>query len=199
MKVFATAAEEATPMLLDSLQTLAQQLCSSAASSSSSSGACGAAQSDVQPKSASSSSSSTASRTLLLQLVHGCMMKLTQILMEPAMRGLLEPMVGQLVAILVQLALLEEQPLAAAAGPCGTESSAGRDDSSSGAGRQRNPASAEVREMALLNLTAVMELPYHLLHPHRQVVIKAVTVALDDNKRAVRKAAVKCRRVWSSY
>jgi hypothetical protein len=198
MKVFATAAAEATPMLLDSLQTLAQQLCSASASSNSSSssgsGACGVSQSSAALNSASGSSGSAAPRPLLLQLVHGCMMKLTQILMEPAMRGLLEPMVGQLVATLVQLALLEEQ--AAAGGPCGLQASAGSIHS---AGGGRNPASAEVREMALLNLTAVMELPYHLLHQHRQMVIKAVTVALDDNKRAVRKAAVRCRRVWSSY
>ena len=57
---------------------------------------------------------------------------------------------------------------------------------------------AGVREVAVMCLTSCMSLPYHLLHTHRRQVLAAVMVALDDNRRAVRKAAVVCRGSWSS-
>lgn len=57
---------------------------------------------------------------------------------------------------------------------------------------------ASVREVAVMCLTGCMSLPYHLLHPHRRQVLAAVMLALDDDKRAVRKAAVMCRSSWSS-
>jgi hypothetical protein len=64
--------------------------------------------------------------------------------------------------------------------------------------RQAVLLSAGVREVALMCLTGCMGLPYHTLHPHRRQVLAAVMVALDDDRRAVRKAAVACRSAWSS-
>lgn len=58
-------------------------------------------------------------------------------------------------------------------------------------------AAAAVRETALQCLTALMELPYARLHPHRRTVLKALAAAADDRKRSVRHAAVKARSVWS--
>jgi len=57
---------------------------------------------------------------------------------------------------------------------------------------------AAVREVAVMCVTSSMNLPYHLLHPHKRQVMAAVTAALDDDRRAVRKAAVLCRSTWSS-
>lgn len=57
---------------------------------------------------------------------------------------------------------------------------------------------AAVREVAVMCVTSSMSLPYRLLHPHKRQVMAAVTAALDDDRRAVRKAAVLCRSTWSS-
>lgn len=61
----------------------------------------------------------------------------------------------------------------------------------------RSPLGPEVREVALQCLVAVMELPYHYLHPYRGRVLKMLNGALDDDKRAVRMKAIRCKRVWS--
>jgi len=61
----------------------------------------------------------------------------------------------------------------------------------------RWPGGAAPREAALRVLAAAHEaLPYHLLHPHRRTVLAAVAGALDDDRRAVRAAAVRARRAW---
>lgn len=65
--------------------------------------------------------------------------------------------------------------------------------------RQAVQLAASVREVALMCLTSCMAgIPYHLLHPHRRAVLAAVAAALDDDRRAVRRAAVACRGAWSS-
>ena len=62
-----------------------------------------------------------------------------------------------------------------------------------------------VREVALRALSGIMAastdqqdspFPYQAIHPHRTAVLRAVKVALDDAKRAVRKAAIDCNKVW---
>ena len=62
----------------------------------------------------------------------------------------------------------------------------------------RGAAAAAARETALECLVAAMQLPYRLLHPHRRAALKTIAAALDDDKRAVRWAAVRARRVWSA-
>ncbi len=57
---------------------------------------------------------------------------------------------------------------------------------------------AATRVTALECLLAAMALPYPLLHPHRGAVLGALGQAVDDPKRAVRTAAVRCRRAWST-
>lgn len=57
--------------------------------------------------------------------------------------------------------------------------------------------SAACRCAAVQLLADLLALPYHLLHPHRTQVVKALERALDDDRRCVRQAAVKCRRVWT--
>lgn len=55
-----------------------------------------------------------------------------------------------------------------------------------------------VRLAAFSALQAALVLPYAVLHPHRTIILKAVTAGLDDSRRAVRLAAVQCRHAWSS-
>lgn len=58
------------------------------------------------------------------------------------------------------------------------------------------PASA-TRVTALQCLLAALSLPWAALHPHRGSVLRALVAAADDRKRAVRAAAVRCRRAWA--
>ncbi|GAQ92653.1 hypothetical protein KFL_010850010 [Klebsormidium nitens] len=58
--------------------------------------------------------------------------------------------------------------------------------------------SASVRETALQALVAAADLPFTRVYPLRNEVHKAILGALDDPKRAVRKEAVRCRRVWTA-
>ncbi|KAG2484700.1 hypothetical protein HYH03_016528 [Edaphochlamys debaryana] len=59
-------------------------------------------------------------------------------------------------------------------------------------------ATCAVREEALRCVLALMDaVPYHVLHPMRQQVLRCVTRTLDDNKRGIRQLAVKARRVWA--
>ena len=57
---------------------------------------------------------------------------------------------------------------------------------------------AATRVTALECLLAAMALPYPLLHLHRGAVLSALGQAVDDPKRAVRMAAVRARRAWST-
>lgn len=59
-------------------------------------------------------------------------------------------------------------------------------------------AAACVQEAALACLAACISgLPYHLLHPHKRRVLAVVADALDDDRRAVRRAAVAARASWT--
>lgn len=58
--------------------------------------------------------------------------------------------------------------------------------------------SAAVRETALQCLMLLLEMPYTALHPYRRAVGAALAVAVDDNRRAVRLQAVRCRQAWSA-
>ena len=58
--------------------------------------------------------------------------------------------------------------------------------------------SPAVRETALQCLLLLLELPYTVLHPYRRSVEKALAAAVDDNRRAVRMAAARCRQAWSA-
>lgn len=60
------------------------------------------------------------------------------------------------------------------------------------------PYSMIVRETALQCLGAMVTLPYTRIFPLRAQVLKAVSKALDDRKRSVRKEAVRCHHVWAS-
>ena len=56
----------------------------------------------------------------------------------------------------------------------------------------------DMRMRSLQCLVAVMDLPYHLLHPLRKQVLAALALHVDDKKRCVRQEAVKCLKVWSN-
>ena len=47
-------------------------------------------------------------------------------------------------------------------------------------------------------LQDVMQMPYTLLHPLQREVMRALEGAVDDRKRDVRIAAVRCRRAWTA-
>ena len=55
-----------------------------------------------------------------------------------------------------------------------------------------------VRLAAVEAVQAAMALPYPELHPHRALLLRAVTAALDDPRRVVRLAAVRCRHAWAT-
>ncbi|KAL3685855.1 hypothetical protein R1sor_003877 [Riccia sorocarpa] len=55
-----------------------------------------------------------------------------------------------------------------------------------------------IRESALQCLAAIVGLPFTRVFPVKAQVMKVITSALDDNKRLVRKEAVRCRQVWSA-
>ncbi len=56
---------------------------------------------------------------------------------------------------------------------------------------------AATRVAALDVLAAALALPWAALHPHRDAAQAALAAAADDRKRAVRAAAVRCRRAWA--
>ncbi|CAL0322063.1 unnamed protein product [Lupinus luteus] len=56
-----------------------------------------------------------------------------------------------------------------------------------------------VRETAIQCLVAMSELPHVRIYPLRTQVLGAISMALDDKKRAVRHEAVKCRQAWASF
>jgi hypothetical protein len=58
------------------------------------------------------------------------------------------------------------------------------------------PAAA-TRVAALDVLAAALALPWAALHAHRGAAQAALAAAADDRKRAVRAAAVRCRRAWA--
>ncbi|KAK1434164.1 hypothetical protein QVD17_11082 [Tagetes erecta] len=55
-----------------------------------------------------------------------------------------------------------------------------------------------VRETAIQCLTAMSELPYASIYRFRPEVLQALSRALDDPKRSVRREAVRCRQAWAS-
>ncbi len=55
---------------------------------------------------------------------------------------------------------------------------------------------AKSREAALGILICISRLPYPELFQYRPVVLKSLMPALDDPRRFVRQAAVKCRNMW---
>lgn len=57
---------------------------------------------------------------------------------------------------------------------------------------------ASVRRAVLEALQSLTALPYEHLHGYRQTALRALRAALDDNKRAVRTAAVACHSSWTS-
>ena len=54
----------------------------------------------------------------------------------------------------------------------------------------------KVRLCALLCLEALTKLPYHILHAQRNEVLNGLLAAVDDNKRLVRKQAMRTRNEW---
>ncbi|KAG6545229.1 hypothetical protein Mapa_013341 [Marchantia paleacea] len=59
-------------------------------------------------------------------------------------------------------------------------------------------SSMMIRESALQCLAAIVGLSFPRVFPVKSQVMKAITIALDDKKRLVRKEAVRCREVWSA-
>ncbi|BBM97843.1 DNA repair/transcription protein MET18/MMS19 [Marchantia polymorpha subsp. ruderalis] len=59
-------------------------------------------------------------------------------------------------------------------------------------------SSMMIRESALQCLAAIVGLSFTRVFPVKSQVMKAITIALDDKKRLVRKEAVRCREVWSA-
>ncbi len=55
----------------------------------------------------------------------------------------------------------------------------------------------EAREAAVGALAATASLNYHKVYPHRSVVLDALTAALDDKKRPVRRAAAMAKEAWT--
>ncbi|XP_059645093.1 MMS19 nucleotide excision repair protein homolog [Cornus florida] len=55
-----------------------------------------------------------------------------------------------------------------------------------------------VRVTAIQCLVAMSELPHARIYPMRTQVVRALLMALDDPKRAVRQEAVRCRQAWAS-
>ncbi|GAV61259.1 MMS19_N domain-containing protein [Cephalotus follicularis] len=60
------------------------------------------------------------------------------------------------------------------------------------------PHKTLVRETAIQCLVAMSVLPHARIYPMRLQVLRAVSNALDDSKRAVRQEAVRCRQAWAS-
>ncbi|KAI8544510.1 hypothetical protein RHMOL_Rhmol08G0302700 [Rhododendron molle] len=55
-----------------------------------------------------------------------------------------------------------------------------------------------VRETAIQCLVAMSALPHTRIYPMRSQVLRAISNALDDPKRAVRQEAVRCRQAWAT-
>ncbi|XP_041014960.1 MMS19 nucleotide excision repair protein homolog isoform X1 [Juglans microcarpa x Juglans regia] len=55
-----------------------------------------------------------------------------------------------------------------------------------------------VRETAIQCLVAMSELPHARIYPMRIQVLRAISNALNDPKRAIRQEAVRCRQAWAS-
>jgi DNA repair/transcription protein MET18/MMS19 len=62
--------------------------------------------------------------------------------------------------------------------------------------KRETTACLEVRETSLEALVAATSLPFSCVYPYRKEVTAAATMALDDPKRRVRRAAARCREVW---
>jgi hypothetical protein len=165
-----TARDTAVPLLLQCLVRLADAYPTLAGSSSSSDSAAAAA-------------AGHHSRPVrLLQLLHSCLLMVADLLVSAGQSaGVLEVHIGTLLDVLCRLARLTPGSSAAStqvvAGKLGQSTSG----SSSMPAAAAPPAAgisskmraevaagaAAVREVALMCLTSVMGLPYHLLHPYR--------------------------------
>merc|ERR1711879_777723 len=53
-----------------------------------------------------------------------------------------------------------------------------------------------IRIAALDCLSSFITLPFYKIFPYQKKITNELSAALDDPKRAVRKAAVKCRNQW---
>jgi hypothetical protein len=135
----------------------------------------------------------------MLQLLHNCLVMLGNALQAGQQAAAqLEPQVEQLLAVLCQLARLQP-PAAGLITPHQAQRQAQQQQQLQQQERRLLvQEAAAVREVCLMCLTSCMSLPYHLLHPHRRQVLAAVTAALDDDRRAVRRAAVLCKGAWGS-
>jgi hypothetical protein len=130
-------------------------------------------------------------QVMLLQLLHSCLLMLGDALSSNGAAA--EAELGQHVELLLQTLckLAQVQPMNLSITNLQQQQQQQHR-------RQTMQLAANLREVAVMCLTSCMSVPYHLLHPHRRSVLAAVMVALDDDRRAVRKAAVACRGVWSS-
>jgi hypothetical protein len=62
--------------------------------------------------------------------------------------------------------------------------------------RAQHAGSRQAALECLVKIAAVV--PYQKIHPYRRAIIKTVTAASDDNKRAVRAVAVRCRALFDT-
>jgi DNA repair/transcription protein MET18/MMS19 len=53
------------------------------------------------------------------------------------------------------------------------------------------------RRDALECLSKIATIPYELIHPYKDTVLKQLSLCLDDRKRFVRHVAVRVRNQWS--
>jgi hypothetical protein len=126
-------------------------------------------------------------------LLRGCLDVMAAALMDPAQRPHLEPRAEDCLAALVELSRLRRRRRRQRQGEREEEG-----EEAAQLAAAADPA-ASLRETALDCLVAAMEgLPYALLHAQRAGVLRAAADALDDDARAVRGAAARCRRVWAA-
>ena len=62
--------------------------------------------------------------------------------------------------------------------------------------RAQHAGSRQAALECLVKIAA--DVPYQKIHPYRRAIIKTVTAASDDNKRAVRAVAVRCRALFDT-
>jgi hypothetical protein len=176
------AAGQQQLLLLQCVVHLAQiwEAVSANSSSSSSSGQAGSS------PAAATAADGSQQQVVLLQLLRSCLLMLGNALSSNGAAA--EAEFGQHVELLLQTLckLVQMQPVKPST------------DNQQQQRRQAVQLAASVREAAVMCLTSCMSVPYHLLHPYRRSVLAAIMVALDDDRRAVRKAAVECRGVWAS-
>jgi hypothetical protein len=180
--VAAAARETAVPLLLQCLVRLVDAwpiLAAGSGSSSSSSSSSG------QPAAAAAAVAGQPTGPVrLLQLLHSCLLMVSDLLVTSGQSSahLLEAHIGTLLDVLCKLARLlpissgkqvSSRSTAAVGSSAGSgiaaaaASAAGGGEGSSKQRLEVAAGAAYVREVALMCVTGVMGLPYHLLHPYR--------------------------------